>query len=47
MSDKPLDTNQLALQNLVIFGYERTKLTSMIYGVSKSKGEGLGYHHKP
>lgn len=47
MSDKPLDKNELALKNFIIYGYERTKLASMIYGVSKSKGGGLGYHQKP
>lgn len=45
--DKPLDKNELALQDFIISGYERTKLVSMIYGVSKSKGEDLGYHQKP
>lgn len=47
MSNKPLDKHVLALQELIIYGFERTKLTSMIYELSKSKGEGLGYHQKP
>lgn len=47
MCDKPLDKNELALQNFIISDYERMKLASMIYGVSKSKWEGLGYHQKP
>lgn len=47
MFDKPLDKNELALQNFIISRCERTKLASMIHGVSKSKGEDLGYHQKP
>lgn len=47
MSDKPLDNNELAFQNFIIYGFERAKPGSMIYGVSKSKGEGLRYHKKP
>lgn len=47
ISDKPLDKYELALQEFIISGFERTKLASMIYGVSKSKVEGLGFHQKP
>lgn len=47
MSDKPIDKYEFALQEFVIFVYNRTKLASMIYEMSKRKGEGLGYHQKP
>lgn len=47
MSDKSLGKNELALQDFIIFSYDITKLASIIYGVSKRKGEGLGIHHKP
>ena len=47
MSDKPLNKYESALQEFVIFGYNKTKLASLIYGVSKIKGEGLGFHQKP
>lgn len=47
MSDKPLDKNELALQDFIIYGSEKPKLASMIYGVSKSKIESFGYHQKP
>ena len=46
MSNKTLDKNELTLQNSIIYGFKRTKLASMIYVVSKSKGEGLGYYQK-
>lgn len=46
MYDKPLNKNELVLQDFIEFGYDRIKLASIIYGVSKSKGEGLSYHHK-
>lgn len=42
--DKPLREHEMDLQKFIITGFERTKLASMIYGVSKSEGEGLGYH---
>lgn len=41
MSDKYLDKNELALQDVIISGYDRIKLASIIYGVSKIKMEGL------
>lgn len=47
MSDKPLDKNELALQDFIVSGYDITKLASIIHGVSKSKVEVLGYHQKP
>lgn len=47
MCGKTLDENELALQNLIIFGFERIKLAFMIYGVSKRKREGLGYYQNP
>lgn len=47
MSDKPLDEYERALQEFVITDFNRTKLVSIIYGVSRKKGEGLGYHQKP
>lgn len=47
ISDKPLDECEMALQKFIITGLNRTKLTSMIYGVSRRKGDGLGYFQKP
>lgn len=47
MSDKSMDKNELDLWDFIISGYDRTKLASIIYGVSKSNGERLGYHKKP
>ncbi|XP_050919270.1 uncharacterized protein LOC127136792 [Lathyrus oleraceus] len=41
------DSESEALQNFIVSGFERTKLASMIYGVSKSKGEGIGFYQKP
>lgn len=46
MSDKPLDEYELDIKEFVITGFNRTKLESMIDGVSRSKEEGLGYHQK-
>lgn len=46
MSDKPLDKYEMTLQEFIITGFNRTKLESMIYGVSRSKGEGLDYSKK-
>lgn len=45
MSEKPLIEYELALQEFVMYGFNRTKLASMIYSVSISKGEGLGYNN--
>lgn len=45
--DKPLSEHGMDLQGFIITGFEITKLASMIYGVSKRKGEGFGYHQKP
>ena len=36
----------MALQEFIINGFNRTKLASMIYGVSRSKGEGRDYSQK-
>lgn len=47
MSDKSLDKNELAIWDFNTSGYDRTKISSIIYGVSKSKEGGLGYHKKP
>lgn len=47
MSDQSLDKNELTLQNFIVYGFERTKLNSMIYGVSKSKGGGIKFYQKP
>lgn len=43
VSDKPVDEYEMALQEFIINGFNKTKLASMIYGVSRSKGECLGY----
>lgn len=47
MSDKSQDKNETSLWDFIISGYGRTKLASIVYGVSKSKGKGLGYPQKP
>lgn len=47
MSDKPFDEHEMGLQKFTIIGFNRTKPASMIYGVSISKEEGLGYSQKP
>ena len=46
MSNKPLGEHEMALQEFIITGFNMTKLASMIYGVSRSKGEGIGYSQK-
>lgn len=46
MSDKSWSEHEMALQNFTITGLERTRLAFMIYGVSKSKGEGMGYNER-
>lgn len=46
MFDKPIDEHEMALQDFIITGFNRTKLASMIFGVSRSKEEGLGYLQK-
>lgn len=46
MFDKPIDEHEMALRKFIITGFNRTKLPSMIYGVSRSKREGLGYSQK-
>lgn len=46
VSDKILDKHEITLQEFILTGLERTKLVSMIYGVSRSIGEGLSYHKK-
>lgn len=46
VSDKTFDKHEIPLQEFILIGLQRTKLASMIYGVSRSKGEGLGYHKK-
>lgn len=45
-SDKSLNEHEMDLQEFIINGFNRTKLASMIYGVSRSKWEGLGYSQK-
>lgn len=42
MSDKPLSEYQMAFLKFVNFFFNRTKVASMIYGLSRSKGECLG-----
>lgn len=41
MTDKPLNEYDMALQKFDIFGFNKTKIASMIYGLSRSKGESL------
>lgn len=37
----------MALQEFILIGLKRTKLASIIDGVSRNQGEGLDYHKKP
>lgn len=46
VSIKPLDDHEMALQEFVINDFNKTKLSFIIYRVSRSKGEGLGYSQK-
>lgn len=46
MFGKPLDEYEMTLQQFVITGFNGTRLASIIYGVSRSKGEGLGYSER-
>ena len=47
MSDKPPDEREMALQEFIMIGFSITKFAYMIYGVSMSKGKGLGYSIDP
>ncbi|XP_050916206.1 uncharacterized protein LOC127131326 [Lathyrus oleraceus] len=47
ISNKPLDNYESTLQEFVISDFNITKLASMVYGVSKSKGHGIGFHQQP
>lgn len=42
-SNKPLHKREMSLQEFIITGFTKTKLASLIYGLSMSKGEGIGY----
>lgn len=44
--DKPLSEHEISFQDFIMTGFGRTKISSMIYGVSKSKGGGMGYKEK-
>lgn len=46
VSKEPLSEKDMALQDFLTTGLDRTKLASMIYGESKSKGEGYGLSWK-
>jgi hypothetical protein len=41
--DRPLTKYDNALKELIIDGIDRSKLASMIYGVSINKGDGIGF----
>lgn len=43
---KNLDKRKIALQEFILTDLERTKLASLIYGVSRSRGDGMGYYQK-
>lgn len=43
MTDKSPSEHEMALQNFIMTGLERTKLASIIYGIIKIKGKGMGY----
>jgi hypothetical protein len=38
---KKVNTHDNALEDFIIGGIDRSKLASMIYGVSRNKGEGI------
>ncbi|XP_050888609.1 sugar transporter ERD6-like 6 [Lathyrus oleraceus] len=44
LSDKNLNEHEIDLQDFIMTGIERTKLASIIYGLSKSKGKGMVYN---
>lgn len=46
MSNKSIGEHEMALQEFIITDFNMTKLASMIYGVSRNKGEGIGYSQK-
>lgn len=46
VSDKYLSEHEIDLQDFIVTGLERKKLASIIYGVSKSKREGMGYSER-
>jgi len=41
--DKPLNKHEMVLQEFVIDDVERRNLASMVHGVSRNKGEGVGF----
>lgn len=46
VSNKPLDEREMDNQESLMNGFNTIKLASMIYGVSRTKGEGLGCSKK-
>lgn len=47
VSHKTLDGHEMDLQEFILIGLKRTKLASIIYDVSRNRGEGIGYYQKP
>lgn len=47
MSNKPINSREMALREFIITCFNMTKLASIIFGVSRSKGGGLDYSQKP
>lgn len=43
VSDKLLDEREMTLLDFIITDFNKIKLASIVYGVSRSKGGGLGY----
>lgn len=43
MSNKPPDEHEVALQEFVVNGFDRTKHASIIYGVRRNKEDGISF----
>jgi len=40
---KPLSKHEIALEDFIIFGIDRSKVDSMIYSIYKNNGKGIGF----
>jgi len=40
---KPLSKHQIALEDFIISGIDRSKIASMIYSIYKNNGKGIGF----
>lgn len=43
MSDKSSDEREVSLHEFVLNGFDMTKLASMIYGISRNKGDVISF----